>query len=68
MHINISLLKTVIDDLVLMGHPLSLKEARCLEIPFSEEEVFSALLTLNRDKPQVLWVYYGFLAYVLGLC
>ncbi|KAL6318922.1 hypothetical protein AAG906_001395 [Vitis piasezkii] len=47
MHINISLLKT---------------EARCLEIPFSEEEVFSALPTLNRDKPQGEGFILGFKA------
>ena len=65
MHTDISLLETASEDLVLMGCPLSREEARCLEIPFSEEEVFS---TLSTGDKLLLWAYYGFLAYVLGLC
>ncbi|RVW86134.1 hypothetical protein CK203_038015 [Vitis vinifera] len=49
MHINISLQRTEIGDLVVKGCPMNW-EARCLEIPSSEEEVFSTLSDLNRDK------------------
>ncbi|RVW48533.1 hypothetical protein CK203_088484 [Vitis vinifera] len=44
-------------------------DASTLESPFTEEEVYNALLSCNGDKaPGTRWTFYGFLAVCLGFC